>query len=743
MENKTKDNELLFKVSVELKEFPKEQKWPEMAAYLFSRSGRLIDKKLLLEDENQASLAQFEIKSQYEGLIVKIGPEIKDLKDIQRLKKYQPIVKRVELKEDKILKIDILKPFWICWLKIPYHVTGSVMKQKPGDDAPICVGEVDIYDVDIRYCILRLPDIVIEQIRDSIIDLIVDPPPIEIEKIPPHLIQWDDDDYCGTGPRPFPPPKNIIEKLETLPREWSFAKSRFETLGTARGRMDAILKAMPLAQKREFLNTEAVETVNVSQIIYSNTVQFQNLLVEKFQAFRFWLCWYPWIYWLWWPYCGYSLEKLGTAELQPDGSFSDTVWLSVCRNDTPDLWFVVKQEINGIERVIYARHPVPCNTFWNHPDGKPVKLIVIDSKAVACHQPGPGIAEAYIMPMGIYEDEWYEVDNAHIKALCIPANPLPAACGLYNGTDPYGTRLDIRMQLHDDLRTLLPLNNGVRYYRWSYRKHGTTAWTHIDTPIIHRYLTKIAPGKYVIDSEKLGPNSPVGTENNLFMIPDPNKSWLDNRNDLAFAIWHTAIWDGNKYVPQIQDGKYDLKLEVFDKNGNNLNPAGAGFKYILPTSATGPVDDALFVEPDGSLILHIHIDNKDTISSIESVALNGSKAGDCQFLEYQNKFSDIVGIEYAAYHPTSTHNFMSHYNLTIKRGISGSSLPAPVSIFNSTPAMPWTIHSIDVDDLLGSYEQCAFGVWLHTYPRTRDGHSRIRAYESSDMSAFAIVKKVS
>jgi len=115
MENKTKDNELLFKVSVELKEFPKEQKWPEMAAYLFSRSGRLIDKKLLLEDKNQASLAQFKTESQYEGLIVKIGPDIKDLKDIQRLKKYQPIVKRVELKEDKILKIDILKPFWICW----------------------------------------------------------------------------------------------------------------------------------------------------------------------------------------------------------------------------------------------------------------------------------------------------------------------------------------------------------------------------------------------------------------------------------------------------------------------------------------------------------------------------------------------------------------------------------------------------------------------------------------------------
>jgi len=76
------------------------------------------------------------------------------------------------------------RKFWICWLKLPYYVTGTVKKQKAGPDIPICAGEVTIYDVDIKYCLLRLPDLVIERLRDGIIDAVIDPPPIELQKPP-------------------------------------------------------------------------------------------------------------------------------------------------------------------------------------------------------------------------------------------------------------------------------------------------------------------------------------------------------------------------------------------------------------------------------------------------------------------------------------------------------------------------------------------------------------------------------
>lgn len=743
MEGKKEEMEITpLEVNVELKELLKKQGWPNIVAYVFNRSGRLLAKQPLKQDTRRLTIgrARFEIEREQKSLVIKIGP---DIEDIRMLERYQPITKSV-LVTDKILKFELVKPFWICWLKVPYHVTGTVKKQKPGPDAPICAGEVDIYDVDIKYCLLRVPDLVIERIRDGIIDIVVDPPQIDTSLIdfqkPLVWWDWEDDGWCGTGPKPpFPPRRvDVIKELESLPPEWAFAKQRYEVLPTARARMDTTLKSIPLTEKRAFLNIEVIGDLKLSQVLYTNTTQFRNLLIEKFLVIRFWLCWWPWIYWLWWPYCGYSLEKLGTAALKPDGSFSKTVWLSICRHDTPDLWFVVRQNINGIDRVIYARHPVPCNTYWNHPSGTTVYLIVTDPNAVACHQQIPGIIDPYVMPMGIYEDEWYQVNQAHIKSPCLPGTPLPTQCGLYNNTDPYGTRLDFRMQFHDQLRNILPPANGVRYYRWSYRKHGTANWTPIETPIIHRYLTQIAPGKYVILAEKLGPNS-KGGEDDLFFVPNPNKSWLDNRNDLAYAIWYTATWDGSKYVPQVPDGKYDLRLEMFDKNGKKLKPT-AGFKYTLPTGPLGPVDDMLFVESDGSLILHLHIDNKDTVSDVKSIALNGVKVGDCQFLEYADKNNDTVDIEYVAYHPTTSHNFLHHYNLTIRRGISGT---AVASVYETTPAPTPITKSYNIVDLLGLYEQCAFAVWLYTWPRTRDGHSRIRAYEDSDTSAFALVKKTS
>lgn len=723
-----------LEVVVDLKELAKEQGWPNIAVYVFSRSGRLLGKQSLKPDPAKPTMgrAELDIEAKQEALMVKIGPDVEDVGDLQR---HNPIVNKVLVTPERkaILSFEILKPGWWCWLKVPYLVTGTVVKQP--QNAPICIGQVDIYDVDIGYCFLRLADSIIERIRDSIIDIVMNPPPVKIEETPswPH----GDDDYCGTPPRKPPRPPidvDIIKKLETLPPEWAFAKQRFTELPMARARIACALEKMPLTEKHAWLNREAVEGVKISQILYSNTAQFRDLLKKKFLAFRFWLCWYPWIYWLWWPHCWwYSLEKLGTAELQPDGSFSQKIWLSVCRQDIPDLWFVVRQEINAVERVIYARHPVPCHTYWNHPSGKPVYLVVTDPNAVACDPLIPvdktGI---YVMPLGIGWDKWYEVQQAHVK----PPALLDPNRGLYQGTDPYGTSLNIRMQFHDGLRGI-----GVWYYRWSYRKEGTSDWTYITTPIIHSYLTVNSAGKPVIEAETLGPKA-VGTENNLFLVPDPNKDWVYDR---SFAVWNTALWDTQqgKYVPQILDGKYELRLEMFNASGNKVTPATAGFKYFLPTGpAPSVVDDALHVEADGSIIFHLHIDNRYTVADIQSVALGGAATAECQFIEYLNK-SDNVAVTYVAYHPNG---FLDHYDLSILRGISGTQV---ASLSPTIPASAPTTQLFTVQSLLrqvgsyGPYEQCAFAVELHTWPRTRDGYSRIRAYEAHDTSAFALVKKTS
>ncbi|MBU1706899.1 hypothetical protein KKB28_03170, partial [bacterium] len=600
----TESKSVSFEVVVELKELEKGQRLPNLAAYAFSPCGRFLAKQPLKPDPKKSGIgrAKFTIDTELDHLLVKVGVNVDDYRAAER---HRAIANNLLVKEKKILDFEIPKDIWRCWLYVLYVITGTVTKPEGGWYNPICVGEVDVYEVDVKKCLIRLDDYLIEKIRDGLID-IIENPPREIEGFPPD-IPWpsngnDDDGWCGTKPpKPFPPRLvDVIKKLESLPSEWAFAKDRYIGLPTARTRMDAALNEMAVAEKRAYLDSEAAEGVKVSQILYTNTTQFRHLLVEKFQVLKYYLCWYPWIYWIWWPYCSYSAEKLGTTKLKMDGSFSLGVYLSVCEDDKPDLWFLVRQKISGIERIIYARYPVPCNTYWNHPSGKPVHLVVYDPEAVVCHPPPDvNIPGYWVMPMGIYEDEWWQVHQAHLSTACVPGTPLPSQCGLYNQTDPYGTRLDLRMEFHPGLRNCISATNGARYYRWSYRKHGNTTWIPINTHISHRYVAYIG-SDWFIEREDMGPHT-VGGKDNLFLVPD-QRPWLHNRDDLACAIWYTAIWDStlNRYVAQVTDGKYDLRLEMFDKNGNKLKPTTAGFKFCLPTSATGIVNDSLYVESDGS-----------------------------------------------------------------------------------------------------------------------------------------------
>jgi hypothetical protein len=649
-----------LEVNVILEELTDDQGWPNVAAYVFSRSGRLLAKQPLEPDAAKPTAGQavLELEAEREDVVVKIGP---DVEDVGRLKRYHPAVDKVLITPEKkaVLSFEIVKSAWWCWLKLPYVVTGTVEKQTDGYKVPICTGEVDIYDVDIGYCFLRLPNLVIERIRDSIIDVVVDPPPFELAEIP-RRVHWDDNNWCGTGPKPpFPPVHvDIIKKLETLPPEWAFAKQRFEALSTARTRMTTAMQEMTPVEKRAWLNTEAVAGVQVSQLLYSNTAQFRGLLLEHFQAFRFWLCWYPWIYWLWWPYCWwYSLEKLGTAKLQPDGSFSKTVWLSICRHDTPDLWFVVRQKINGVERVIYARHPVPCNTYWNHPSGKPVHLVVTDPNAVVCYQDpetGEDPADLWVAPLAIGNYSLKRVygtgagslpaDNAKIGLYEAISTHLSGSLATFND-GPFGGRLGLRILFAPALESA-----GVKYYRIKYRSNGTGDWSPLTDKVVRHYVD----GSSYIKVYPLGPQ-PVGTEDTLFEIPPGNP--LSPPQPIAMWVVHNATVDLiNGYLDStgISNGYVEFKLELFDAAGNRVDPAtfmtsGIAFKLPGNNNVMGniPLVDASTVnsalvqsDPEDptfqAFIFRLQIDNRKPKAAIDEPHVNpsGNVAGPCGMLRY-------------------------------------------------------------------------------------------------------------
>lgn len=751
-------------VSVELKESSQEQGWPEIAAYVFNLAGRLLIRQPVKQEPKRPTVGHAEFDLPTEPVIVKIGPTVEEL---DTLGLHNPVVKKVCLstKEKSTLHFEILKHGWWCWLRVPYLVTGTVAKQE--HNAPICFGEVDLYDVNIGFCFPRIPDPIIEKIREAVIDLILDPPRINRDVI----YKWPDwdDDYCGTPPGPRPPLKvDILKKLAALPADWSFARQRFESLDTANTRLEAAMNRMELVEKHAWLNREAVEGVNISQIINTNTTQFRDLLASKFLSFRFWLCWYPWIYWLWWPHCRwYSLQKMGTASLQPDGSFSLTVWMSICR-ETPDIWFSVRQKITGVERVIYARHPVPCNTYWNHPSGKPVHLIVADPLAIPCPSPSdtdldPG--DSWIVPLAIGN---YSLKKIYGTGACtLPADN--AKIGLYKSIDtrlggslatfndgPFGGSLGLRFLFSPALDAA-----GIKFYRIKYRTNGTGDWVALAQTVVRHYshYDPVTKSLYFLPYP-LGPKT-LGTENTLYEIPPiypPNKvvepfaQWyvIDATVDLMNGYFNstTALPSGYGYV--------EFKLELFNTAGTRIDPAASGITFRLPAtedvwgviSTADPtiVNPALLVaDPEApkfqTLIFQLQIDNRQPTAVIDkpTVSPSGNFTNPCGLTTFEA--TDVSAtLPFQARHPRK----FGIYSFSISRGttclsaLAKSGQVGDAGISGSFSAFAFLKPNPTDPDLLNGCPAAAFREDLYIWNMAFNGWNRVGP-DASAVRAFALL----
>ena len=772
-------NKPKLEVVVKLKELVGKG-WPSIVAYVFSTSGRLLAKQSITPEAPKAATGRIELdlRVKQESVVVKIGPDVEDARDLGR---YNPMVNKVVVTPEKkaSLTFEIEKPGWWCWLKVPYLVTGTVKKQEPDHDVPICFGEVDVYDVDIGYCLIRLPDPIIEHIRDTIIDIVVDPPPIpdhlpEFEReLNPKWPQWDDD-WCGTPPGkpPHPPVQvDVIRKLEALPPEWAFAKQRFAALSTARSKVASTLEKMPTAEKAAWLNTEAVEGVKVSQIVYSNTGQFRKLLIDKFQAFRFWLCWYPWIYWLWWPYCWYSLEKLGTATLQPDGSFSQKLWLSVCRQDIPDLWFVVRQKINGVERVIYARHPVPCHTYWNHPSGEPVHLIVTDPNAAACYQPPDtdlDPANPWVVPLAIGNYSLKRIygtgagslpaDNAKIGLYESIATGLAGVLATFND-GPFGGTLGLRIIFSPALETA-----GVRYYRIKYRINGVGDWRPLTHEVVRHYTHYDSATKSLeFPPYALGPKT-VGSQNALFEIPPINPPNKGTEPDATWQVIDATVDLMNGYFDStiVANGYVEFKLELFDTSGNRIDPATfgtGGIAFKIPSNtdvwATVTTADAATVNSDlvksdpenpsfQAFIFRLQTDNRKPTAIIDEpqVHPSGNKTGPCGMIHYEAGDTTAT-LPYQARHPRKfgMYQFSLYRSTTYLHAEEGQvgdmGASGGFAITIRLKPNPMDPHELN---LLGTCNEAAFSENLYIWNMAFNGWWRVGP-DASAVRAFALVPK--
>lgn len=765
---------IYLKITANLEGFETDVERPDIAVYLFNRFGRLVAKQPLAKtDEPGIGEAAFSFKGRAEKLIVKVGPDLKeeDIKKLERRKPFKDNILAVPGKETK-LKLKIPKPFWECWCAVPYIVKGTVLKQENGQNLPVCYGTVDIYEVDpIFRCILKLPELVIERIRDAIIDIIIDPPPIIIEKIPEIIPEWpgngDDDGWCGTKPKgPLPPPPeevDVMKILEELPSELSFAKERFQDLPTARKRINAELKRLDLAEKQAFLDSEPIEGVKVSQVLYSDTDQFRKLLVDKLIVIRYWLCWWPWIYWIWWPWCWrYNLDLIGTAELNPDGSFNKVIWLPPCYKDIPDIWFKVKQKINGVEKVICTRYPVPCHTYWNHPSNTAVTLIATNPSAFACYpDPGDGLdnSNPWVVVMAVGNYSLKRIYGTGASSLPADSAKIGLYESIYTGLEspltyftdgPFGGRLELRLLFSRALETMSP--KPVKFYRIKYRVNGTGDWEPLTHEVVRHYSHfDTATNSLEFPAYQLGPKT-VDLENSLFEIPpkDPPNKATEPDADWYVINVHTDLINGYLNSANEADGFVEFKVEIFDEDGTRINPAtyGGGIPFFIPDNNdiwnTVTMVDPATVNPDlvvddpedtsfKTFIFRLVIENRKANAFIEepNVTPSGGLLGDCGFIRYQSTDTDVDLPFHARQHRMFAMYRFRVIRKTTEKFKQKDQAGNMSSVFNPVVSLATLLAGC-------SDGEAAFSENLYVWHMAYNGWTRLSSLDASHVRAFAL-----
>ncbi|PKM76956.1 MAG: hypothetical protein CVU90_09475 [Firmicutes bacterium HGW-Firmicutes-15] len=767
----------LLEVQVNLEEYSESSSKIEIFAYVFSKSGRLLDKQPLVIDDSKLGIgkAEFVLDEKRENVVIKLGPNVEKPSDLAN---HSPQQKKVFLKPavNKLIEFKIEKPFWLPWLFKPYYISGSVTKLVDDEELPIPFGEVDIYDVDINF-IIRLHDSVIEKIRDTLIDVVFDPPPIVLRPIqhPVSKPSWWKDDYCGTPPGPRPPISgsiDVIKILEDVPQEWAFSRERYARLPQVRQQLAAKLESMTPENRSALLDREVLEGIKSSSLLYSNTAQFRRLLIDKFQSFRFWICWYPWIYWLWWPHAWYSLEKLGTAVINPDGTFSRIVWLRRNRKDIPDLWFRVRQQVNGVERIIYARYPVPCHTLWNHPSGDSVHLVVTDPQAVAFHQEHDisDDDDLWVCPVAIGN---YSLKKIYGTGAEVSGSADPKI-GLYSSLNsglggnlavfqdgPFGGLLGLRILFSNGL-----LDAGIKYYRVKYRVNGSGDWL-ATSHLVTRHYSHYNETTEVLEflPYHLGPQS-IGAQSNCFEIRPKNPPNNDAEPDADWYVLDATVDLINAYIDtrSLTSGYLEIKVELFDQSGQQVKRASLGgtdIPFKLPSNTdilnTITTVDAVTVNPDlvrsdpenpncDVFVFKLRFDNRKPTAFIDPpVAFaSGNTITDCGIVQYE-VLDTGVNLLYQARHPGTfgMYSFQVIRNNSSLKYITGRTGDMSVSGSFTIPAKLHQdpAHLSDLFLLKECHDAAAFSLNLNIWNMAFNGWSRV-GENTSDVRAFALVPNI-
>ena len=291
----------------------------------------------------------------------------------------------------------------------------------------------------------------------------------------------------------------------------------------------------------------------------------------------------------------------------------------------------------------------------------------------------------------------------------------------------------------------------------------------------------------VLEVYNLGPKSEkspgISLKNpNLYEIPPalpPIGQWsIPNAvEDTASAKFRTLdlaeLEEAGVLWPE--SGLYQLKVDLFDEDGELVDIDALNIKFRVPTSTdfSGKIEteDAgnsvlknLMTKPDGtpsagliqdhngdgkkSMIIALHIDNSLCKAEIPAPTLNTVPAGDeCGVINYvvgpgpDKEPQGSVEMHFRPEHPAGvTPKGFARYRIIIARG--GNELEK--TWYDPTPYPPATISiTRSAKDLLGTCDIAGFVEDLYVATKATSGWRRLYEYDAHEVRGFVLAPKKS
>ena len=325
--------------------------------------------------------------------------------------------------------------------------------------------------------------------------------------------------------------------------------------------------------------------------------------------------------------------------------------------------------------------------------------------------------------------------------------------GYFMEDAPFGGRLKFRL----GAASVIPTTD-IKYYRFLYKHEGESGWHDFtETVSVHYVKEEIGePPKF--PKYTLGPNDFDGKNLYEFRPHEADLPSLVTVEPGQTVSWPTTGFLGDMYRgyldtedDHLSPGRYNIKLEVYDSDGNQVLPGLGTFDFVEPIGEDGDGTILTATAGPGSIdgggfVFTIHIDNRSCGAIVDEPTIDSVGAGDCGFLRYDPETPEEAFPVHIQFHATHPDNF-ALFRFRIVRGpntvgvthVSGEEVSALIAGVYTGDGSGNFENDFLRSELLGPCLEAAFSENLYVYAKATTGwHNRINKLDASAVRAFAL-----